>query len=486
MTPHFNDEAVPSQPLELDASLDNIEDGDILCPHCWKSFSRDSMMYISVHPSLFGDAVLGEMEPTRFMPTVFNSQGMPLDACGLPATEMACPRCHLKIPASFIDLPSKCFSIAGATSSGKSYFLTCMTHSLRSSLQKYFGAAFFDLDPKLNSTLNSYENQLFMALETDKVTALPATQISGEGISDRVLLNDVTIELPKPFCFEHRPQKGDSVNLIFYDNSGEMFVPGMDSWVNQATQHLSHSSGIMFIFDPTNDSGMLHNICDKNDPQVSVKPRVVDQTILLSEMVGRIRRHSNMLMHENCDIPLIVVLGKYDVWEKALDRDLREMTPICADNDSLALDMNMILDVSFAARELMQRFAPAFVSTAESFFRKVFYIPVSNFGTNARLGENGMIGVVPKSISPIWVDVPCFVLLAQLGLLPSTFKNQKGTSASGFAAKVSDGKIVFKHPLKNEMVHLPENFAGARIKIGDSYYDMPKIAAAPASSNPWK
>ena len=56
--------------------------------------------------------------------------------------------------------------------------------------------------------------------------------------------------------------------MIFYDNSGEMFIPGRDEWVNQATFHLSHSSGIVFLFDPVNDASMRLALCDERDPQV--------------------------------------------------------------------------------------------------------------------------------------------------------------------------------------------------------------------------
>ena len=67
---------------------EEVPDGDLLCPHCWKSFDHDYILYISVHPSLFGDPILGDYVPKRFVPTVFNQMGQPLDECGLPATEM--------------------------------------------------------------------------------------------------------------------------------------------------------------------------------------------------------------------------------------------------------------------------------------------------------------------------------------------------------------------------------------------------------------
>ena len=63
-------------------------------------------MYISSHPSLVGDPVCGEHEQTRFFPVVFNSIGQPLDSEGMVCTDMACPHCHLRLPASIVDLNS--------------------------------------------------------------------------------------------------------------------------------------------------------------------------------------------------------------------------------------------------------------------------------------------------------------------------------------------------------------------------------------------
>ena len=453
-----------------------IPDGDLLCPHCWKSFDQDYILYISVHPSLFGDPILGEYAPKRFVPTVFNQMGQPLDERGLPATEMACPRCHLRIPPGLLDKPSLYFSIAGATSSGKSYFLTCQTHQLRKTLPEYFGAAFFDADPRLNETLNSYEKQLFMSLKPDAITALPATQIAGEGISDRIRLDDIEIELPKPFVFDFRQPGGENeLNMIFYDNSGEMFIPGRDEWVNQATFHLSHPNGIVFLFDPTNDASMRLDICDRHDPQVSKNPRVVDQTILLNEMISRIRRHANMLSSEFCKIPLVVAVGKYDTWKDHFPLDVAA-TPYIGKNqvspgvDEYVLAMNDILPVSYCLREMMLKYVPGLVNAAESFFENVFFIPVSNFGTVAEQNADGAIGITPAKIAPIWVDVPVLLLLAQNEQIPVS----KNTSSAERLGKIANDKIVFTHPGNDKIIQLPLCYAGAEIEVGGKKFQFPQ------------
>lgn len=453
-----------------------IPDGDLLCPHCWKSFDADYILYISVHPSLFGDPVLGDYAPKRFTPTVFNQMGQPLDEKGLPAIEMACPRCHLRLPPGLMDKPSLYFSIAGAPSSGKSYFLTCQTHQLRKSLPEYFGTAFFDAVPKMNETLNSYEKRLFMSLTPNEITTLPATQIAGEGISDRIRLNDIDIELPKPFVFDFRQKNGQNdINMIFYDNSGEMFLPGRDEWVNQATFHLSHSNGIVYLFDPTNDAGMRLNFCDERDPQVSKNPRVEDQTLLLNEIISRIRLHSNMLSAETCKIPLVIAVGKYDLWKENCPIDVSKIPYItkqkgCSNEDENVLATETIARVSYAIRDIMLKYMSEFINTAESFFETVYFVPVSNFGTIAEQNADGAIGVVPSKIKPVWVDVPALLLLALDGEIPM---EKRAVSTADKLGTISKNMIVFTHPADGRIIHLPLCYAGLEIEINGKKYKLP-------------
>ena len=453
-----------------------IPDGDLLCPHCWKSFDMDYVLYISVHSDLYGDPVLGDYVPKRFVPTTFNRMGQPLDEKGLPATEMACPRCHLRIPSGLLDTPSLYFSIAGATSSGKSYFLTCLTHQLRKTLPEYFRTAFFDADPRLNETLNFYEKQLFMSLNPHDITSLPATQIAGEGISDRVRLDDIEVELPKPFVFEFRPEGGeDCLNMVFYDNSGEMFIPGRDEWSNQATFHLAHSNGIVFLFDPSNDAAMRLNICDTRDPQVSQKPRVVDQTILLNEMISRIRRHANLVSSDTCQIPLVIAVGKYDIWRENFSTDLTKVPYITKqkngpDSEEYVLATDNILQVSYELREMMMQTVPGLVGAAESFFEEVYFIPFSNFGTFAEQKSDGAIGITPSKINPVWVDVPLLMLLSRNQQLAA---KKAASSDSGFLGAVVRNKIEFTHPVNGKIIRLPLCYAGAEIDIDGRKYTLP-------------
>ena len=461
---------------------EEIPEGNITCPHCWKTFSAENVCYISSHPELIGDDIAGEFEQKRFLPTVYHSNGLPLDEKGMPCTDMACPHCHLRIPGSIIDLSSAYFSIAGAPSSGKSYFLTSMVHDLRKTLPQH-SYSFYDVDPVINRVINGYEDTIFMAADSSQVVSLPKTQQIGNDFSNQVVKNGVSFELPKPFIFRFQSSnfvsKKNRVdqNLVFYDNAGEHFQPGADSVANPATIHLAHSNGIIFLFDPLNDANMRKE-CDRDDPQTMLNTKITDQTTLFAEMVNRIRRHGNMSSEETSDIPLVIAIGKYDAWKNLLPKNIEKLS-VCCENEkdfSLGIDMNTVLDVSFALREMMMQAAPGLVSQAETFFKKVYFVPVSSFGCLASQSESGNIGIIPAQLNPIWVSVPLTLLLAENGFIDILHRNAESDRAeAGFSVQTVDGRIIFQHPTSNKRVILPGMYSNALLEIDGKYYRMPMV-----------
>lgn len=449
-----------------------IPEGDILCPHCYRRFDSEYLLYIAQHPTLTGDPVLGPGAGKRFAPTAFNAMGLALDAAGTPCAEMACPRCHLPIPASVIEEPSYCCSIVGAPSSGKTYFLTALLHRLRHVLPAQFDTSLLDADPRLNAMLNGYENAVFRAPHPDKVAILLKTELQGAAFFDTVFLNGIPVQLPKPFVFEMRKQhdRKHGVNLIFYDNAGEHFQPGEDKLENPGTRHLGCSDGILFLFDPLNDA-VMRTVCG-DDPQLETDEHVCDQTILLTEMIGRIRRHRNLNAADRCETPLVVAVGKFDAWKNIFEKDPEKLTPVRENPDVITgeLDCNLLLDVSFALRELLLGYVPELVQTAESFFTDVIFMPVSSFGVPARRSESGQFGVLPEELSPVWAEMPLLYLMSRAGLIPRAAPETASGTALG---QVMDGFIVFPHPRDGRRVRLPGNYRGAVLDIDGRRYRLP-------------
>ena len=465
-------------------SSPEIPEGDILCPHCWQKFDSEYLLYIAQHPSLIGDPVLGASAQQRFAPTVFNALGLALDAAGAPCNEMACPRCHLPIPSSVIEEASFCCSIVGAPSSGKTYFLTSLLHMLRQSFTNEFACSLLDANPGMNRMLNDYESTLFRSAHRDKVAVLAKTELEGGAFYNQLMLDNIPVQLPKPFIYElrHENDKDQGVNLVFYDNPGEHFQPGQDNLQNPTTRHLGYSDAIIFLFDPVNDAAMRPLFGDI-DPQLTSDAHVCDQTVLLSEMIGRIRKLRNLSAAEHCDIPLVVAVGKYDVWRGIFDNDFAANRPVRFTPDALSatLDRDRIMSTSFALRELLLGYVPELVQTAETFFNDVTFVPFSNFGRPAYSSEaSGQFGIIPSEIAPIWVDVPMLHLLAKGGLLPTADADSCHAQELG---SVIDNSVVFLHPVNHRRVRLPDNYRGVVLTIGGRKYQLPAPAVSAANTD---
>lgn len=259
--------------------------------------------------------------------------------------------------------------------------------------------------------------------------------------------------------------------LCLYDNAGESFAPGKDTTASPVTRHILRSRALLFLFDPAKDPrfrAACRGVSD--DPQiVGSGPAIVNQTPFLAETAQRFRRAAGLDNHEPIDRLLVVVVTKSDIWGKLLpgidlqsepvlgpadgDEELAPPPPMKSpeitqglngekDEDGLAfpnddeapnanvaqrtppkeqskfpggvkrLNMERIAKTSSALRELFVKFCPEIVSTAESCFTRVAFIPVSALGTGPRLDpETQGLFVRAGELCPRWAAVPLFYAL---------------------------------------------------------------------------
>ena len=88
----------------------------IVCPHCWHRFDVEEFLFIARHQSLVGDPVLGADAQQRFLPSRFTPEGNAIDSAGTSCPDMACPRCHLRIPQPASEMPPLFLSSPGQLS----------------------------------------------------------------------------------------------------------------------------------------------------------------------------------------------------------------------------------------------------------------------------------------------------------------------------------------------------------------------------------
>lgn len=380
-----------------------------LCPYCRAVSSVDDVLSISVHPDFLGDPVLGESEQQRFLPTRFTADGQAVDAGGIRCPDMACPRCHMMLPAFVLEKPLRIASIVGAPGAGKSYFLASSIWTARHTLTSRFGIGFYDLDPTINRWLNDYEERLFFQDDTESLQNIAKTQLQAVTVYRQALVDGNPLFLPLPSLFRLAPSKGETQVLAMYDNAGEHFQAGADSHQMPGTLHMINAEAILFLFDPSGDP-RFRSFLNKGEGTASNKAQ--RQDILLVEMATRIKRHLGSKVDGQVNKPIIFGVSKADLIINHLPVGL---SPYVEKVDGTwALDLSALGEMSSALRALLVKVVPEMVDTVESISDDVIYIPVS------ALGHNPMReGVRPADIKPFWVEVPLVYMLSRLGIVPT-------------------------------------------------------------------
>lgn len=443
----------------------------IVCPHCWASFEVSDILAVARHQELAGDAVLGPEAAQRFLPSRFTPEGHALDAHGMTCPEMACPRCHLVIPRDLLDKPPVFLSIIGAPASGKSYLLTTMTWELRSLMPRAFAFGFADADSTCNQIVNEYERTLFLAADDEAWVTLEKTEMHGR-LYDEVRLDNMRVSLPRPFMFSLRPQPHHpwadrredlTQTLVLYDNAGEHFEPGADSAANPGTQHLAHSRGLIFLFDPTKDSRFRAR-CQSDDPQLKRGARVERQEILLKEAFDRIRSHGPASRSERYPHPLIVAVTKYDIWRDLLRAPLEDPWKRVGRKPTCALDTDAVMAASMAVRHLLAELCPELVATAEAEASRVFYIPVSALGHSPTEDPDnpgsGFLMVRPRDVQPVWAAVPMLTLLSVLGMIPALREPRAEGLPAAEDCRLYGDKVLFTVPESGVEIETSQAYLG--------------------------
>ncbi len=389
----------------------------VTCPLCWLKFDVGDAMSIAVHESLRGDPVLGPDEMLRFLPTSFNEDGVALDPAGMPAPDVACPHCRKKLPPNYLELERRIFSIVGAPSSGKSYYLSALIRQLQSSLYKNFNIVLKDLDPSGNMLLTQMKNSLFSAKNPEDAI-LAKTALEGL-MYERYPRFGKMVALPKPMTYSLSKDGAAGTSIIFYDNAGEHFEPGLDIEESPGAMHVASSSGIFFLFDPAANRNFKAAIGDYPDPQLTIDGRLDQQDTILSEMEVRIKRILAIEPSKKIDTPLAVLIGKCDIWRHLLKEPLGN--PVAGGK----LDLSIVEANSKVLRDFLIATDPSIAASAESISKNIKYFAVSALGHSPQMLTEGpcagKIAPIPSKINPIDVEIPAIWALSQsTDLIPTT------------------------------------------------------------------
>ena len=403
----------------------------VTCPHCWNHFPPEDTLWIAQHPDLLEtDPRLGDDHYLRFSPERFDVNCAAVDPRGFSCHDVACPKCHLSIARPLVEIPPFFLSIFGAPQSGKSYFLAAMTWNLRRVLPKQFLMTFADADASANVELQKNENKQFLNMQPDKPVKIEKTQLEEDSLYDLVEIGGKRVRYIKPFLFSLRPlpthpnsnARQISRVVVLYDNAGEHFLPRTDHATVPVTRHLGFSESLLFLYDPTQDMRFRKAVAGKtDDPQMKEREGLlkwespVRQDTILNEANNKVKQQIGLSHNQLHKKPLIVIVTKYDTWWTLLGEE-RLPDPWIANPEGGpdGIHIKTVNRVSESVRAILSQYAPEIVSSAESFSEEVIYIPVSATGCSPHFDEQGLpIGVAPKDMRPMWVEVPLLYALAR-------------------------------------------------------------------------
>lgn len=413
-----------NNPEEITSSIPAPEEilgdaGEFQCPICWLHFEGKNIKHISSHEELIGDPVLGAEYHRRFIPQKWDANGIALDDFGIPSPDTACPHCHERLPAGFGEFKQYIYSIVGAPSSGKSYYLAILLKQLKRYLFHRFEISFMDQDPEYNIQINEVIQTLFSARSAVEGRIIKTDMRGGNYKS--VNRNGKEVDLPKPSMFnisQTNVENTDS-SIVFYDNAGEHFLPSHSGAEEFQILHVAKASSLFFLYDPLSNIDIRHSLSNVESDQLKRKSDLDQQPSILSQMNVKISRVLGKATSEKLETPLAILIGKCDLWHSLVPDWDKLVDPIGKKNvlhqDAVDLNSNII-------RDFLNEYAPDIVATAERISRTVRYFPVSSFGHKPKeykffdQQENIEVTDVapdPAKIKPFMIEIPTIWALSK-------------------------------------------------------------------------
>jgi hypothetical protein len=226
------------------------------------------------------------------------------------------------------------------------------------------------------------------------------------------------VALPRPFIYTMGTTGSSKqrCSVIFYDNAGEHFQPGVRLVEQPGALHVASASAIFFLFDPFNNPEFRRAMRGSSDPQLE-KPVVDQQDIILAEMRSRILGLRAATSNHRFKEPLAVIAGKFDAWRNLLP-DNSIVYPVVGGK----LDLKIVAQNSNRIRELLLRICPSIVANAEALSSEVCYFAVSSFGhPPVKVAGGAHYAPDPSRLQPFHVEIPPLWALAKSNpeLVPS-------------------------------------------------------------------
>ncbi|WP_066315330.1 hypothetical protein [Bacillus sp. FJAT-29814] len=394
---------------------------DIVCPYCFSKFHHEDVVFRASHHrdddealALQEDEVLNKyrakfgLAPIDELEAVINPTTIPQenkiytnnvlmgvsDKYSEVTKNRLCPSCHNELPITAGKYPSNIISVVGATSVGKSVYITSLIHTLQRVTASNFNAACIPLNNSISRRFrDEYEIPLF-----ENGMLFKATE---------------TTKRQEPFIFQFvfKDEDRAPLTLVFFDVAGEGMT--QKDYLQLHASHIKNSAGILFLVDPM----QIRAIREKLLHQMGENPgKIVGLADEPREVV--VSLFEDFIAHQEnskTDIPTAIVLTKSDLLSALSSEDgeyIRSNSNVFRNVTHRGfLNLDEFGNINGEIRRFLAKVDTPFVDAVDVYFRDTSYFAVS------ALGSNPVDQQVNGIISPVRVDEPFVWLLYKLGFI---------------------------------------------------------------------
>ena len=383
----------------------------IVCPYCFKVSMMNELKFQCTNRRCDRFNEIFDISTNNRHHDIF-AQECP--DCGVDSYRVICPHCKNPLPKSTLNGNDMIISVIGARDAGKSNYMGVLIHELMTRVMPAFGGACIPFDTSLYEYNKRFGDPLYKAN-----VKLPHTDSALNQDKDLIPMI-FTLSFPRK-----RWLRNDIINytFVFYDLAGEdlELLAGEKFYdfetANKVANYICNSKGIIFLLDPLNNVTVVNRLdLSEVDKATCTGYRIFPRSAdILNNTTKLIKKMNPQLKNRNkIDIPVAVVLSKYDVIEKLIPDDafIKKTSPHCEKGTFSVVDAK---EVNEEVRGLLHDWNDIeLIHNINVNYSKWAFFCSSAFGLNNNADDQGKINIP----NPHRIEDAFLWILSENGVIP--------------------------------------------------------------------
>ena len=315
--------------------------------------------------------------------------------CSGVAAIIKCPKCDNELPKTALETPNLPFSIVGASSSGKTNYITVMLHELAN-----FPGLRLSLSHQDRATLE-HQNENYRKIYEEHI--VPEATPAGE-------------RMPQIWCIKNlQAQKHDSTptyTFTIFDGAGEDHEIALDQ-SSTVCRYISSSKAILITLDPLILSNVRKWVA-KDVREHAGGGAAKNAVDVVNSLANYIKSARGIRADKKIQTPAAIILTKFDTLLQhpnfAPNALIKQSCMTVRDGHVSDSEIQQIdEEIRRWLEDINER---AFLDAIESNFTDFCYFGVSSYGKSPEIG-----GRTPQNIKPHRVLDPILWLFLKAGFI---------------------------------------------------------------------